>query len=312
MGVDLSCIIRNRFKDRSDNAACEKYLKETIDRLAKRCHVAPSNFQIEHEEYNGWHTWAITTQLWDIARIHLCSGMWMIDCAVHYCQLFFKNQYWRLMLQEIADALGQKELWLCDEFCTDNSPFMPKEIDDMTFEEWKERIIANVEGCKNGIPDYPTEEVMETPDNKFYSSLEAYHDTTEMYLQKIEAINLRIRGYKALGFSGVGKFIPMEREGELYLVNPNTKEILFDRPIEAYKECLNHAGFVVVKDGKNVLCDNSGNILSAPTDGEFDWRWEECKEIYTWEPAIIISNEELGKEWRYDCKTGITTEVVHK
>ena len=103
MGVDLSCIVRNRFTERNNKRACEAFIAETIEKLSAKYCVGKGVFNMEYDD--DYDDYSITTEMWDIMRIQLCAGMWHIECGVHYCQLFFKDQSWRLLMQEIADAL---------------------------------------------------------------------------------------------------------------------------------------------------------------------------------------------------------------
>lgn len=311
MGVDLSCIVKNDFRDRKHKRACEDYINATIEKLSEQYCVEKDVFRMEYDESEGYYLYSIVTDMWDIMSIQLCEGMWHIECGVHYCQLFFKDQYWRLMMQEIANALGQKDLWLCDEFCAWNSALLPHDIDETSFEEWYSCIANGIEGCKNGvIPDYPTASVLSTPEDEFYDSLEAYHDTTAIYLSRLKEQKDSLDGFKPLGMAGVGAFfIPVEKDGKLYLANTDTKSLLTKSPIDSYEEVLNHAGFVIVKNGKRILYDMFGNKMSEPTKGEFNWEWETSTIGNDWPPAIIISNDNLNKRWRTDGKTGMMTEI---
>lgn len=313
MGIDLSCIVKNRFTDRRHKKVCEEYINETIEKLSKKYCVGKDVFRMEYDDYDGFYTYSIVTEMWDIMRLQLCIGMWHIECGVHYCQLFFKNQYWRLLMQEIADALGEKELWLCDENCTWNSAYLPHDIDETPFDEWYSCIASNIEGCKDGvIPDYPTAAVLSTPENEFFDSMKAYHDTTNLYLRRKEEQYSSLEGFKPLGMAGVGAFfIPMEKDGKLYLVNQENKNVLTNKPIDTYEDVLNSSGFVVVQNGKRILFDIIGNQMSEPTSERFYWKWDDSPigPGMDWPPDIIIFNESETKKWRTNGKTGVMTEI---
>lgn len=194
MGVDLSCIVKNRFTDRRNPEACAEFIDETIEQLTKKYCVSEGTFDFEYHNYGGtFNTWAIKSKIWDIVEIQLCVGMWYIMVAVHYCQLFFKGQYWRLLMQEIANALGEKELWLCNE---NYDPSNFADIDNVSFDEWYSCVSSDTEVCNNGIiPDYPTAAILRIPNNKFYPSLPVYHDTTNFYLRRLEEKSETISGH---------------------------------------------------------------------------------------------------------------------
>jgi hypothetical protein len=61
-----------------------------------------------------------------------------------------------------------------------------------------------------------------------------------------------------------------------------------------------------VKDGKNILADMFGNIMSEPTRGEFSWKWDAAD---FGSLDIVITNETLGKRWRTDDKTRRMKEI---
>lgn len=310
MGIDLCCIVKNRFTDRRNPEACAEFIDETIENLTKKYCVEEGAFDFEYHNYGGtFNTFALTTSLWDIVEIRLCVGMWHIMSAVHYCQLFFKGQYWRLLMEEIADALGEKELWLCDENHTYNMTHLPDDIDYVSFDEWHSCVTSNKEEFQNGvIPDYPTAAVLRTPEDKFYPSLGAYHDTTTFYLNRLKEHSKIPEGMTPIG-NGVGIFTPMKKDGKLYLVNKYSKSILTNGPIDAYEDCLNSAGFVIIKNGKRILVDLLGNIMSEPTAKPFYWEWGKCQGIQDWPPEIIVKNDGLKKKWHTDSKTGLMTEI---
>ncbi|EGN57494.1 hypothetical protein Premu_2102 [Hallella multisaccharivorax DSM 17128] len=220
MGIDLSGIIKNDFRERKHRRACEDYVNATINMLTEKYHTSNDTFRLEYESYKDSFDISIETNMWDIMRLQLCDGMWHVEMGVHYCQVFFKNQYWRLQLQEIAEALGQKEFWICDENCTWNSPYIPHDIGETSFEEWYSCIASGIEGCENGIiPDYPMDEIMNTPDGKsFYPYLKAYHDTTNLYLVEKKRVSDKIKEGKLISLNGVGfGFYPVLIKDKLYL-----------------------------------------------------------------------------------------------
>ncbi len=311
MGVDLSCIVRNRFTERNNKRACEAFIAETIEKLSAKYCVGKGVFNMEYDD--DYDDYSITTEMWDIMRIQLCAGMWHIECGVHYCQLFFKDQSWRLLMQEIADALGEKELWLCDEYCTWNTPYLPHDLAHTPFEEWLSCISSNIKGCEDGvIPDYPTEAVLQRQNGESYPSYEAYHDTTNLYLTQKAEIDRQLNGFKVVGLDGVGCFIPVSKDGKLYLMNTETKELLTKGCIEEYEDTLNSAGFVVVQNGKRTLYDLRGHKMSQPTKEPFYWEWEQTDGPLVWPPDIIISSDDLNKKWRTDLRTGVMTEISTK
>lgn len=180
MGTDLHCLIKNRFTDRHNVQACRDFISETINRLTCLYKVDKDAFEVRFENYDGtFNSFVIETNVWDVERIQLCISMWHVETAVHYQQLFFKNQSWRLEMQEIANALGANELWYCDEEYAWEAP--SNSIEFISFKDWYSDVTSNMYGCKNGkIPDYPTTKVLEAK-GIFQDYLEAYHDTTYLF-----------------------------------------------------------------------------------------------------------------------------------
>lgn len=183
MGTDLHCIIRNHFTDRHNVQACRDFVNKTINKLTRLYGVGKDAFEVEYANYGGtFSSFAIQTNLWDIESIQLCIGMWHIETSYHYQQLFFKDQFWRLQLQEIADALGEYELWYCDEEYAWDSP--PNDIEFVSFQEWYSSVTSDMKGCNDGkIPDYPTARVLEVKET-LQDYLEAYHDTTHFFRRR--------------------------------------------------------------------------------------------------------------------------------
>lgn len=108
----------------------------------------------------------------------------------------------------------------------------------------------------------------------------------------------------------VGNFIPLKKEGKLYLIHAKTKQVLGDAPIDSFEDNLNGVAFVIIKDGKRQLVSHNGKILSEPTVGEFTWRYEEgAYNAENWPPNIIIENEALDKRWYANKKTGRIKET---
>lgn len=180
MGTDLHCIIRNNFTDRHNVPACREFINKTINKLAHLYGVDKCMFEVEFENYGGsFNSFSIKTTLWDVERVQLCVGMWHIETSFHYQQLFFKDQFWRFQMQEIADALGANELWYCNEDYVWESP--SNDMEFVSFQDWYSDIISSMEGCNDGkIPDYPTARVFEAK-NTLQDYLEAYHDTTNLF-----------------------------------------------------------------------------------------------------------------------------------
>lgn len=108
---------------------------------------------------------------------------------------------------------------------------------------------------------------------------------------------------------GIGVFTPMKKDGNLYLVNTSSKSILTNGPIDAYEDCLNSAGFVIEKDGKKILVDLLGNIMSEPTTGSFYWEWDHTYRPTDDTQSIIIKNEKLPNVWLINGRTGAMTEI---
>lgn len=64
MGIDLSCIVKNRFTDRRNPEACAGYIGETIEKLTNRYCVKEGAFDFEYHNYGGtFNTFSIKTGL---------------------------------------------------------------------------------------------------------------------------------------------------------------------------------------------------------------------------------------------------------
>lgn len=121
---------------------------------------------------------------------------------------------------------------------------------------------------------------------------------------------LKDMGFIPIAVDQVDKFLPMEKDGKLYLIHVKTKQALGGGPIESFEDNLNGVAFVIIKDGKRQLVSLNGKILSEPTVGKFTWRYEEG--VYSaedWPPNIIIENEKLDKRWYVNTKTGRIKET---
>ncbi|GJG31257.1 hypothetical protein PRBRB14_21360 [Hallella multisaccharivorax DSM 17128] len=65
---------------------------------------------------------------------------------------------------------------------------------------------------------------------------------------------------------------------------------------------------MIVKDGKNYLVDDNGDIRSEGTSEQFQWDWESDKE-FPYPAFILITNPALPNKWRVDIRTGVMTEI---
>lgn len=304
MAIYLSCIIKNNFYDRNNNKACEKYLNDTISRLSSLYGVGEGIFTKHcflHED--GHYSYSMKSEIWNVMEIQLLNGMWHVDTTVNYTQAFFKDSYYRLLMQEIAYNLGEKDLWICDNYCTWDSPYLPDVLEETNFEEWYHYISNGINGNKKGkIPEFPTKTYVIDDTERYIIDYPAYHDRIDDYVNRLHKLKKEVKYFDPIALTAIGYYAPMKKDDKLYLVNTINHDVLTNGPIDYYENCLNGAGYVVVKNGKNILVDYSGKILSGPTSGKFTWRWSGTYDI-------IIENHQLRKSWLRDYRSGLITEI---
>ena len=152
MGVDITHIVRHKFKDIQDINACKKYVINTAYKLKSQLHddvcVRRNDVAGKEIDNRGWEAtllnapkgtdipeFSIRLNRYQVELI-LRNGFWQIESYFHYCHLFMVEHgrlYLREIISDIARVLGENEIWHAEEYYTWNGG---AEMEEVTFEEW--------------------------------------------------------------------------------------------------------------------------------------------------------------------------------
>lgn len=171
MGVDLSVVVRNDFRQRHDVVATVNKLSETAELL---CNALKTNELLLdfHYEDNYFRIFDNRDNDDEFVEIELFDGFWLIGTFWRYHQYFsyIEERFWlREMLYKYVLLLGQSEAYPCSDFFSWNNKNW--EDEKMTFEKWQK-------GC---IKDLGHEiRILDIEDVKLYK--DTFYDKDSVYL----------------------------------------------------------------------------------------------------------------------------------
>ncbi|MBO4722935.1 MAG: hypothetical protein J5629_08375 [Muribaculaceae bacterium] len=176
MGVDMSMVVRNDFRQRHDITATVKKLSETAEML---CHALKTNdllldFHYDDNYFRIYDDRDDDEFLSEFFDIQLFNGFWLIDTAWRYHQYFnyCDERFWlREMLYKYVILLGQNEAYPCSEYSVWNNKNW--EDEKMTFEKWQQSCIKDL---GHDIQTLDIEDVKLYKDT-FYDKDSVYLDT---------------------------------------------------------------------------------------------------------------------------------------
>ena len=114
MGIYIGCVFENGFHNRNDREASKAFLLETIYILKEHYKFNEDSFRIEMDEENDYYA-IETDSLEEISSIALCDGIWSVGMSQKYELMFFSDYHYLDQLKEVAEVLGAKEMWICDD-----------------------------------------------------------------------------------------------------------------------------------------------------------------------------------------------------
>lgn len=270
MGVDITHIIRHKFRDVHNHAAAMDFTKKTIRRLKENLHIYEVDDKFELRE--EWGTFVFQLPVYDV-EFQLHNGFWNIESYCHYCQIVMHHgdYFWlRRRIFDIARALGQNEAWHAEEYYTWNGGNI--EEPDVSLEEWIEFVTKKY----GSIPEFDQDSIMQQGDVHIPHYEEVYHDSFKECVDTFNEVQSKLKGYTLLGIDYVGNgYYRCEKDGGLYLINSETFNPMFDEPIEAMLQDLNGPEFVVKKNGLSAVFDMDGKQLTDFVTGFFCWKWTE-------------------------------------
>lgn len=237
MVVDVTHIIRHDFKDVKNHEAAKKYLLQTLELLKEKFCI--------HLDNDDWDMFELQLDDIDEMRFRLptfdCTfflrdGFWQIESYFHYCQLLWAidNEYWlSKWIFDIARVLGQKEAWHAEEYYTWNG------MEEHNLEEWLEFV---KETYKKPILEFIPSELSADK----YEPI--YHDPFVGYDEQFDELQNKIKGYRLVGISRIyQEYVQCEKDGYIYLINPDTLEVYNKRTIKALDLRYNGT-YIIYKD----------------------------------------------------------------
>jgi len=265
MGVDISCMIRNRFHSKDNHEACMKYINETLDSL--NGHYS-GQYRFDQYEFDDMQTYQIIENEEEddlFMDLQLYNGFWHVEMGFHYCQYFFKTLWLRKKLYELARLLGESEIWPCSEYYAWNSAAVNLDDELIDFEMWKQQA---AKGLGKPIPTLDIEDVLNCK-YYFYDAEEVYFDPCLDYNEKVKVCESSFSEYKIKNLLSCGPCVLLEKDNRLFLLNTKNKKFVIEGSIDELVDFYGGYRFYVVKDGKSALFDRFGNQLSEFDVGTF-------------------------------------------
>lgn len=144
MGVDMSLVVRNDFRQRHDVVATVNKLSETAEMLSRVLKTNELMLDFHYEE-NYFRIYDNREKDDEFMDIELFNGFWLIDTAWRYHQYFsyIEERFWlREMLYKYVLLLGQNEAYPCSVYSSWNNKNW--EDEKMTFEKWQQSCIIDL------------------------------------------------------------------------------------------------------------------------------------------------------------------------
>lgn len=292
MGVDLSCMVKNRFHAMDDHEACMRYINETLELINNHYSEKYIFDQLDYENFQCNHI--IRDDIDGLfMNMDLHNGFWHVELGYHYAQYFFKHLYLRQQLYELARMLGASDFWICEEYYSWNSRVVNLNDEKVDFDEWKRKVS---DALGKPIPTLDIEDVLNR-DTYLYDSEVAYYDPCADYNEKLRVCEQEFGDYEIKNLLSSGPCVLLEKAHQLFLLNTATKKFVTDGKIDDLMDIYGGYRFTVFRDGKSALFDRFGNQLSDFDDGFFEWGLEQTP---SW--CFVFLNKQTGFCDREYCK----------
>lgn len=269
MGIDISHIIKHDFRKMHDRKAAMDYIEQTIDLFRKYFLLTNpiDDFDIFQDEESGETKFHLPYYEMDF---YLHNGFWQIESYDHYIQLVLHEgaYFWlREEMFDIAKALDKDEIWYATEHYTWNGDGCAEP--ETTFEQWYESALQHY---GKPIPEFDVAYIMQQDES--FRAEPIYHDTFRECKILYDIIQSQLGPFRLMSLMRVGDgYLKCEEEGQMYLVNEQTQNVMFDAPIREVQKFTDKLIGITRLDGLTAICDADGNNLTDYVKGEFEWDW---------------------------------------
>lgn len=271
MGVDVSHIVRHGFRHTYDVDASMDFVKQTIERLRRNLLIncSADKFELCDEIFNNEHEITFRLPFYDVG-FTLRNGFWQIESYFHYCQIVMHdgdNFGLRRMIFDISRAIGQLEAWHAEEYYTWNSNLWDKNP-NCSFEEW----LRNAEKEYGApIPEFDQSAIMAQGNVHISDYYSIYHDSFKECVELYDRVQSKIKDFRLLGIYLLGdRFYRCENNNQLFIIDSQTLEPLFDGSVDEIQCSLNRQEVVVVRNGKSQLYVRKSNTYKPLFDEPVD------------------------------------------
>ncbi len=313
MGVDVSHIVRHEFRHTDDVEASMDFVEQTIECLKRNLLIncSADKFGLHDEFYDNEHEIIFRLPVYDV-EFTLRNGFWQIESYFHYCQIVMHDgdNFWlRRMIFDIAKALGQSEAWHAAEYYTWNNDLWDKNP-NCSFDEW----LKNAEKTYGSvIPEFNQDAIMAQGDVHIPDYCSIYHDSFKECLELFDRVQSKLNDFRLLGIDlQGGRFFRCEKNNQLFIIDSQTLEPLFDGSVDEIQCFLNRQDVVVVRNGKSQLYVRKSNTYKPLFDEPVD----EIKcppnrqdiivvkngmsAVYDTEGVRLTNFEKIDFEWDWD------------
>ena len=285
MGVDVHILVRHDFYELDDYEKSEQFVKSTIDIIRQELYI---NEDYEYFALYGyydkaekWSQIEFTIPLFDIT-INLRKGYWDIWSGCHYCQVTNKING-RLHITDdafdIARALGQNEVWYCDEFI----------VDEFYTDTLNELLTAANE--RFGITEFPYLELMQYEDNSFPEVAQFYHYSFSEINKEFDELCVMCKNSKPTCINRFGSgFIRTVADGKINLINIPLSNPVFDNGFGNIQKLIGPE-LICKKGGKVALFNSKAEQLTDFVVGNFEWERADYHPLDDFERIYYFNHE---------------------
>ena len=228
MGVDVTHIVKHKFKDLHDLPASKKFVIDTAFRLKTQLHddvcVRRKDVLWKDIEQFGWEKtmlfeptedyppeFSIKLNRYDVELV-LRHGFWQINShyRLHSLVATYKGCFWlRDMISDIVRTLGETEVWHANEYLVEEITDGFPEIENITFEEWLKYV------QKEGVTEFD-EHYWLAHQNSANAVPSVFHDNLTAFNDRFDTIQTKWSAYRLVGLFRSQKGYIGIKDNQLY------------------------------------------------------------------------------------------------
>lgn len=267
MSVTAEILVKHDFFELENYEKSEAFVKQTIDQVKQ---VLSINEDYDHfqlwgyfNEDNKWSDIQFNIPLLDLS-VHLKPGYWCIWTSSNFCQVTNKFKGRLHIIDDafdVARALGQNEVWLCDEF-------IEQEFEENTLDE-----ILTAVSRRWSITEYSYSELMKNADNAYSTPARFYHYGFAEVAAEFEELKVGCGESMPTNINRIcGNYVRVVNDGKVNILDSEGK-LVFEKGFDDIYKIVGRE-FICKKGKKVALFGDGAKQLTDFVAGEFDWEWQ--------------------------------------